>query len=86
MPDLDCRTCGACCTDQLVLILPGDCVPVLMRDGPKMRTQDGRCIALHGRVRIDPTCSIYEQRPDICRKMEAGSWACLEIRRNWGMT
>lgn len=30
MADLDCQKCGACCLDQLVVLMPGDNVPFHM--------------------------------------------------------
>ena len=48
--ELDCTKCGACCIDQLIVIMPKDNVPLLMRDGNVMRKQLDRCIALRGRV------------------------------------
>lgn len=80
-----CRGCGACCVNQLILVRPEDQVPVLMVDGVLMRKQWGRCIALSGRVGKEVTCTIYEKRPEICRVMALGSWACVEMRRACGL-
>lgn len=33
----------------------------------------------------DKLCGIYETRPDVCRRFEAGSWQCLEARRRIGL-
>jgi Fe-S-cluster containining protein len=80
-----CLTCGACCVDQVILVSSGDHVPVLMRDGDFMRRQLGRCVALTGRVGIDPRCSIYADRPKICRVMRASVDHCDVIRGSYGL-
>ena len=81
----NCRTCGACCVEQVILLGAGDKVPILMSDGLFMNKQGGRCIALTGRVGIDPLCSIYPNRPKICRVFLAGSRQCLEVRGSCGL-
>lgn len=40
----------------------------------------GRCIALEGEVGKDIKCSIYEIRPPVCRRFEAGSDLCKKVR------
>ena len=101
---LDCQKCGACCVDQLVVLMENDDVPYHMvtdksgikveyDDGlPKgstpldlcfgmvMRQQLGRCIALDGRVGIGVECKIYDGRPAVCQVMQAGGWACRDVR------
>jgi hypothetical protein len=82
----NCRTCGACCVEQVILLVAGDKVPILMSsDGMFMNKQGGRCIALTGRVGIDPCCSIYPNRPKICQVLPAGSQQCLMIRESCGL-
>lgn len=86
--ELDCTKCGACCMGQLVLLMPADKVPLMMRDDrgvAQMREVCGRCVALRGRLGIDTTCSIYEDRPEICRVLKPGCWACIDIRNQWGL-
>ncbi len=111
MSDLDCQKCGACCIEQLVVLMDGDDVPYHMvtdkadikvehEDGlPKgatpldlcvglvMRQQLGRCIALEGKIGVDVSCKIYDNRPAVCKVMKAGAWACREVRArsyvNW---
>lgn len=89
--ELDCTKCGACCMGQLIMLSSRDHPPFMMIEimEPQglnvMRQQHGRCIALHGRLAIDTTCSIYEDRPEICRVMEPGCWACVDIRKQWGL-
>lgn len=82
----DCRKCGACCVDQLILVRDDDRVPMMMVDGDFMRRQLGRCVALCGRVGINTHCSIYSQRPAICRAMIPGVKECLIIRESCGLS
>jgi Fe-S-cluster containining protein len=55
-----------------------------MVNGFEMRRNKGRCVALEGRLGHEVSCTIYDQRPEICRTMEKGSMGCLAIRANWG--
>lgn len=43
-----------------------------------------RCAALAGELR-SCYCTIYEDRPDLCREFEAGSEDCLQARRQHGI-
>jgi Fe-S-cluster containining protein len=78
----DCRTCGACCGQLVVLTHRDRDVPVAMRnpDGTEMGHQGDRCVALAGRIGIDPICTIYPDRPMMCRAFPAGSPPCLFLR------
>lgn len=40
----------------------------------------GRCVALEGVIGESVACSIYERRPAVCRRFEAGSPGCLDAR------
>jgi uncharacterized protein len=42
------------------------------------------CIALEGKLGENVSCGIYEQRPDVCRRFEAGSDKCHALRRAYG--
>ena len=39
------------------------------------------CIALTGEVGAKVSCSVYDFRPTPCRTFEAGSAACLHVRK-----
>ncbi|KAF1692529.1 zinc/iron-chelating domain-containing protein [Pseudoxanthomonas jiangsuensis] len=78
-----CTRCDAVCCRLPVLLLPGDRVPPHLVDrdpsGLEVMAQDedGWCAA------IDPLhlrCTIYPQRPAICRQFEMGGPACLDVR------
>jgi Fe-S-cluster containining protein len=42
-----------------------------------------RCMALHGRIGDRVTCSIYNHRPQGCRKVQPGDRECLRSRADW---
>ncbi|MFX6035975.1 YkgJ family cysteine cluster protein, partial [Acinetobacter baumannii] len=72
---IDCRRCDAVCCRLPVLLQPGDHVPgqFLSRDthgrAVMARNEEGWCAA------IDPyhlRCTIYSQRPAICRQFSMG--------------
>ena len=44
-----------------------------------------RCVALTGRLGVKVGCSIYHDRPSICRRFTAGSKKCKELRRERGV-
>jgi len=50
-----------------------------------MRMREGRCIALEGELKKQVTCTIYPDRPNVCRAFEAGSDACLHLREKAGI-
>lgn len=78
-----CSNCRASCCRLEVMIVTDTGVPEkhIARDkwgGETMlRLQDGWCSALD---RETFKCSIYENRPWICREFEMGSYECLTER------
>ncbi len=50
-----------------------------------LRMIDGACAAL-GKTTTGVACSIYSDRPGVCRELSAGSTQCLAARRLHGMT
>ncbi len=85
-PTVDCARCEAICCRLTVVILPGDAVPAGLTThddhGLEMmaRGEDGWCVALD----LDTMrCSIYEQRPQICRKFPMGGPYCRAERAEW---
>ena len=80
-----CEGCGACCINtkdfkwiEVTLadaarldhrfLQEGDVQPFAMK-----QTADGRCVCLDA----DNRCSIYENRPTICRTVQMGDSICL---------
>jgi Fe-S-cluster containining protein len=43
------------------------------------------CVALAGKVGRQVACSIYGERPELCRQFEAGSPECHQARRAAGV-
>jgi len=89
-----CQACGACCaysaewprfsteTDQALDRIPLHLVdPSLSR----MRAEGDRCCALVGKVGVATGCSIYADRPDVCRACEPGDDACETARARHGL-
>jgi hypothetical protein len=53
---------------------------------PHLRLDDhDRCVALRGRLGERVWCSIYEDRPRACQRVEAGSARCLQYRAERGI-
>jgi uncharacterized protein len=94
----DCVHCGACCfspSERYVQVSGddharlGDAAEMLTQFiGHRcyMRMESGHCAALQ--VRTDGTflCSVYEQRPSLCRELARGGPACdveREAKARW---
>jgi Fe-S-cluster containining protein len=87
-PTITCATCRACCCKLEVMLITETGVPKRYIDidawgGEVMlRLDDGWCAALD---RDTMLCTIYENRPLICREFAAGSYECLEERSAGGL-
>ncbi|MFC4257656.1 YkgJ family cysteine cluster protein [Marinobacter lacisalsi] len=81
--EVTCSNCRACCCRLEVMLITDTGVPErhIARDrwgGETMRRlDDGWCSALD---RDTFLCTIYENRPWICREFEMGSDECLDER------
>lgn len=95
---LDCATCGACCRagEGSMLLVDEDLVrwrragraDLAQRTAPGHfglvalpTTAEGACVHL-GTPAGRSLCAIYELRAEVCRAFQAGSWQCLEFRRD----
>ncbi|MFW1470920.1 YkgJ family cysteine cluster protein [Vibrio parahaemolyticus] len=80
---ISCPNCKACCCRLEVMIISDTGVPeqFIKRDQyggeTMMRLNDGWCAALD---RDSLMCTIYENRPWICREFEMASDECLDER------
>lgn len=81
--EVKCSSCQACCCSAEVMIISDTGVPNqhisvdLYGNESMLRLDDGWCSALD---RDTLLCSIYENRPWICREFEMGSNECLDER------
>ncbi len=79
-PEVTCSNCAAaCCRQQAMLFddsgIPDQFVVTDSRGVASMaRLADGWCVALD---RATMACTIYPQRPWICREFELGKEECL---------
>jgi Fe-S-cluster containining protein len=85
-PSVSCSACDAVCCRLTVLVMPEDNVPRHLVDRTPeglevmARGEDGWCIAVDEQRMC---CSIYEQRPAICRKFAMGSPYCRDERETY---
>lgn len=101
MAELDCLTCGACCHQRpgTILVSAADLVrwkrtgreDIIAQLEPGhfgqmafASTASGNCVH-HGTASEPHACRIYADRSDTCRDFDAGSWQCLEFRRDRGI-
>lgn len=84
-PPVLCSNCAACCCRLEVMLLTDTGVPARYIDrdpwgGEVMhRLDDGWCVALD---RDSMRCTIYHNRPLLCREFEMSSAECIEERRD----
>ncbi|MEH6468723.1 MAG: YkgJ family cysteine cluster protein [Porticoccus sp.] len=81
--EVTCKSCDACCCRLEVLLITDTGVPDRFIEsdqwgGRRMaRLDDGWCAALDRNTMM---CTIYENRPLICREFEMGEYECLAER------
>ncbi|MFT6438186.1 MAG: Fe-S-cluster containining protein [Candidatus Azotimanducaceae bacterium] len=82
-PTVTCSTCKASCCHLEVFLITDTNVPeryiVVDEHGGEtmLRLDDGWCAALDRNTNL---CTIYEDRPWVCREFEMGSYECIKIR------
>jgi len=85
-PAVHCDTCEAVCCRLTVVLMPEDRVPAWLidRDEHGLETlakgEDGWCAAVNPNT---SGCTIYADRPTICRKYAMGSPSCRDERHKW---
>lgn len=99
-PIPDCIPCGACCVYGLVIPInrrePEPLqryIEVTLDDAPEIVIErvferdpvDGRCVNMAGEVGVEIGCTVYPDRPQICRDFDAGSDRCFGYRRMYGI-
>ena len=81
--EVACANCQACCCRLEVILIsetgvPDHYIEIDKWGGMVMaRLDDGWCVALDRNTML---CTIYENRPLVCREFEAGSYECIEER------
>jgi Fe-S-cluster containining protein len=98
MRNIDCDKCGACCQTFPVLVSEADAVrePRVKECGlelPEFLKRPGWDFKLHPLPFLEgccflgenKLCTVYETRPDVCRKFEAGTEECAEARARVGL-
>jgi len=81
--EISCDSCRACCCRLEVMIIsdtgvPEEHIAVDKWGGETMlRLDDGWCSAIDRKTFM---CTIYENRPWICREFEMGSYECIDER------
>ncbi len=93
-PDFDCQACGACCayshewprftleSDAAIALIPS---PLINGALTGMRCDGDRCGTLVGIVGVSVSCTIYPDRPDVCRACSPGDEACQMARERFGL-
>ena len=82
-PAITCANCKACCCRLQVMLITETGVPEHYIESDEFgvqsmrRLHDGWCAALS---RDTMACTIYEQRPLICREFAAGDYDCIVER------
>lgn len=80
-----CSRCDAVCCRLTVVVQPEDRIPSHLLDTRNGLTvmahdEEGWCVALDsGRM----NCSIYESRPDVCRRFVMGAPYCRSVRAEY---
>ena len=87
----DCLVCGGCCAwsetwPVLMGARDGEGIPdeLIDFDNQRMQSWGHRCAALEGVLGCKVGCSVYVNRPLVCREFQAGSADCLMVRRKLG--
>jgi Fe-S-cluster containining protein len=100
-PVPECTICGVCCNYYMIVpVSPSEsevldeCVEVIL-DGVEPAAaidrallrdaETGNCRNLDGTLGSLVGCTIYENRPHVCRDFDAGSDRCRELRRMYGL-
>ena len=100
VPIPDCIPCGACCVYGLVIpinrrepeplkrymeITLDEAPDIVIERAFERDETDGRCVNMAGEVGVEIGCTVYPDRPQICRDFDAGSDRCFGYRRMYGI-
>ena len=85
-PPVACDRCDAVCCRLTVVLQEGDDIPPHLSTWTDAglhvmdRDEEGWCVALDA-ARM--CCSIYESRPEVCRRFKMGGPYCREVRADY---
>lgn len=88
-PSVSCSRCQAVCCRLTVVLAEDDQVAEHLIERAEngvntlARGSDGWCVALD---RVNMCCSIYEQRPSVCRKFVMGAGYCRLEREKFSQS
>jgi len=89
---VDCVSCGACCAyseSWPAFIGDGDGVGIpddlIDFEHERMQCYGNRCAALVGEVGSRAQCSVYANRPLVCREFQSESEDCTMVRRRFDL-
>ncbi len=83
---ISCSSCDAVCCRLTVLLMPEDNIPAHLTEYTDAglhvmaRDEEGWCVAVDSH---HLNCTIYEQRPSICRRFVMGAPYCREVRNTY---
>jgi len=83
--DAQCGACDAVCCRLTVVVQPEDRIADHLTTEPRglrvmARDPEGWCVAMDA-ARM--CCSIYEARPDVCRRFRMGGSYCQAVREDY---
>ena len=88
----DCLSCGVCCAcseSWPAFIGDGDGAGIpdefIDFDHERMLCFGDRCSALVGEIGRRVECSVYPDRPLVCREFQPGSQDCVMVRRGFDL-
>ncbi len=85
-PDVDCGRCDAVCCRLTVMVDPEDGIAehltTVIEGGLTVmaRDEEGWCVAIDS-ARM--CCSIYDARPEVCRRFHMGGPYCVAVREDY---
>jgi uncharacterized protein len=85
-PVASCSACDAVCCRLTVVLSDADAIPDYLTDYTAAglhvmaRDEEGWCVAIDG-ARMQ--CSIYDSRPEVCRRFAMGGPYCQEVRADY---
>jgi Fe-S-cluster containining protein len=90
--EFDCISCGACCAyseswPAFIGNGDGEGIPDELIDfeHERMQCHADRCSALLGEIGSRTQCSVYANRPLVCREFQRGSHDCIMVRRSFDL-